>query len=89
MTTSAHVRVRVSFNGLRKGDEARLVLTPRVRGWIKAKLVEVIEHGEDQAGPGESEPDTHERVQDGAEGSGPASREPGQGFGTGAYGAPA
>jgi len=82
-----HVRVRISFNGMRKGDEAIVPDSPRVLAWIAGGLMEVIGGGEDQAGPGGAEQDAYERVADGAEGSGPAGGEPGQGFGAGAFGA--
>ena len=86
-TTLIHVRVRISFNGMRKGDEATVPRSPRVLAWIEGGLLEVIEDGKDQTGPGSAEQDTHERVEDGAEGSGPTGGEPSQGFGTGGYGA--
>lgn len=89
MTGSVHVRARVSFNLIHKGDEAILELNPTVAGWIGAGYMEVIGGGEDQAGPGEPESDADEREPVGAEGSGPAGGEPGQDFGAGPYGSPA
>jgi hypothetical protein len=82
-----HVRVRISFNSMRKGDGAVVPDSPRVRAWIAGGLLEVIDGGEDQAGSGGAEQDAHERVADGAEGGGPTGGEPGQGFGAGEYGA--
>lgn len=85
---TTHVRVLVSFDDVKAGDVAHLALTPRIQGWIDAGLVEVLD-GEGQVGPGEFEPDDHERVPGGTEGSVPASGEPGESFGAGPYGAPA
>ena len=80
-----HVRVLVSFNGMRAGDEAEIELTPRVHGWIDAGLMEVLS-GPYSFGPGSAEPDDHERLEDGAAGSVPPGGESGEGFGAGAYG---
>lgn len=85
----AAIRVRSSFNGMRKGDTATVELDERVQGWVRAGLVEVTGHGTDQAGPGGAEPDDYERVPEGAEGGEQAGGEPGQDFGSGAYGSPA
>lgn len=85
--TLIHVRVRISFNGMRKGDEATVPDSPRVRAWIDGGLMEVVGDGENQAGPGSAEPDADERDAERTEGSGPSGGEPGQGFGTGGYGA--
>lgn len=79
------VRVRVSFNGMHKGSEATVELNDRIRAWVDAGLMEVL-HGEDPAGPSGAEPDDHERDAYGAPGSVATGGEPGQGFGTGAYG---
>ena len=81
------VRARVSFNGLHRGDEGDVIMNEVMQGWIDAGLMEVID-GTGEAGPGGAEPDAHERVADGAAGSGEAGSEPGEGFGAGAYGAP-
>ena len=90
-TSLAPVRVRVliSFNDVQKGDEADLYgLNDLVQGWVNAGLVEVL-NGPDPAGSSGAEQDDNERVQGGAEGSLPAGGEPGEGFGSGGYGAPA
>ncbi len=83
------VRVLVSFNDVQKGDEADLYgLNDLVQGWVNAGLVEVLS-GTDPTGSGAAESDADQRVQGGVEGSLPAGGDPGEGFGTGAYGAPA
>lgn len=86
MNKTVHVRVLISFDDVKRGDDALLELTPRVREWIRIGLVEVL-GGEDPIGPGAAESDDHERVAKGTEGSVPTGSEPGEGFGTGAYGA--
>lgn len=86
---TVHVRVLISFDDVKRGDIAHLKLTPRVREWIRIGLVEVIKDGEGEAGQGAAEQADDERVEGGAEGSIPASGEPGQSFGAGPYGAPA
>lgn len=48
------IRVRVSFNGMYKGDEATVEDNDRVRGWIAAHYVEEI-RGEGETGPGGSD----------------------------------
>lgn len=80
------VRVRISFNGLRRGDESLAVMDDRLQSWVNAGLVEVIGDGEDQTGPGRAESDNHERDPDGVARGGPAGGEPGEGFGAGGYG---
>lgn len=65
--TMAHIRVEAGFNGMRRGDEAVVELDARVQGWVNAGLVkvldwadsevELVDGGEDQAGPGGAEPD--------------------------------
>ena len=82
----ARVRVRTAFNGMHAGDEALLEIDARVQGWINAGVVEVVD-GTDQARSGGAEPNAHERDPDRTAGSGSAGREPGEGFGTGGYGA--
>lgn len=86
---TAEVRVLISFDDVKRGDVARMELTPRVREWIRIGLVEVVGRGKDQAGPGGAESDDHERVTDGAAGGVPSGGEPGESFGAGPYGAPA
>ena len=81
-----HVRVKISFNGMRKGDESMVPKSPRVLAWIAGGLMEEIKGGQNQAGPGEPEPHADEREQERAAGSGTSGSEPGQGFGTGSYG---
>lgn len=80
------IRVRTSFNDLVRGDEADLELTPKVQGWLNAGLVEVVPDGASEAGQSSAEPDDNERVPTGADRSVKASRQPGEGFGTGGYG---
>lgn len=82
------LRVLVSFNGMRVGDEAEVAMSPLVQGWINAGMAEVVRGGKDQAGPGGAEPDVGEREPERVEDSVPAGGEPGQGFGAGAYGTP-
>jgi hypothetical protein len=96
MPRTVRVRALVSFNDVRAGDEAWLPWGERVHAWERAGLVELIDsevkeirRGESETGPGAVEPDTHERVAVGAEGSVPAGGEPGQDFGAGPYGSPA
>jgi hypothetical protein len=86
---TVHIHVLVSFGDVKAGDLAHLERTPRVQGWIDAGLVEVLDDGESEAGQGAAEPADDERVEGGAEGSIPASGEPGQSFGAGPYGSPA
>lgn len=86
-TAWVHVRILRSFNGLRKGDEATLELNAKVQGWIGAGLAEVVDGGKDPAGPGGAEPDPGAGEQGGAAGGVASGGEPGQGFGTGAFGA--
>lgn len=59
----ARVRVLVSFNGMRAGDEADIPLDGKVQGWERAGLV-VIESGTSSAGPGSVEPDADERIEE-------------------------
>lgn len=86
-TVQVRVKARTSFNEIVQGDEATLELTPKVQGWINAGLVEVVNDGEAEAGPGSAEPDDNERVTAGADRSVKAGRQPGKGFGAGGYGA--
>src|ERR1700754_262085 len=83
----ATVRILRSFGHVHAGDQLELEISPVVQGWITVGLAKVVDDGPGQAGPSEPEPDAHERVPDGAEGGGPSSREPGPGFGGGAFGA--
>lgn len=82
----ALVRVLVSFNDVQAGDEAILPIDTRVQGWISAGLVEVVPDGTGAAGPGKPAKDDDKRVPAGTEGSLPTGGEPGEGFGSGAYG---
>lgn len=83
--TTVRVRALVSFSEIRQGDEADVEVNARVQGWINAGLV-VIVGGTGEAGPGSAEPDAPGGDPEGTEGSLPAGGEPGEGFGTGAYG---
>lgn len=47
------IRVLVSFNGLVIGEELEVAFSEVALGWTKAGLVEVIDDGEAEAGPGE------------------------------------
>jgi hypothetical protein len=85
---SARVRVRTSFNGLRKGDESDVKLTALVRAWIGMGLVEVVAGGTDPSGPGGTEPPAAGGAAQGAGDGGPAGDEQGESFGSGGYGAP-
>lgn len=38
----AHIRARVSFNGMVAGDEAEVEVSERVQGWLNAGLVEEV-----------------------------------------------
>jgi len=82
----ARVRVRTSFNGLRKGDEADVKLSELVRAWLAMGLVEVVTGGTDPAGPGAAEPSAAGGAPERAGDSGPAGDEPGESFGSGGYG---
>lgn len=84
---NARVRVLVSFNGMRAGDEAVVERDARVQAWISLGLVKVVDSGESTAGPGDAEPDAHRRKPKRAARSVPAGGESGEGFGTGGYGA--
>lgn len=53
----ALLRVRISFDGFRLGEEIESTLDGPVLGWIELGLMEVIEDGEDPAGPSSAEPD--------------------------------
>ena len=86
---TVRVRALISFNDVQAGDTADLALDARVQGWINAGLVEVVGGGTGTAGPGGPATGDDERVQAGAEGVVPPGGEPGEGFGSGAYGAPA
>lgn len=88
-TSYVTVRARVSFNGIRQGDEATVVRDTRVSGWIDAGLMEEVSNGTGQAGPGGAEPGDDERKPKRAAGSVPAGGEQGEGFGAGGYGSPA
>lgn len=46
------VRAKVSFNEVHKGDVSELEVTPRVRSLIDGGYLEVLSHGETEAGPG-------------------------------------
>lgn len=55
-----HIKANVSFMDIRRGDESVSPLDSTVQGWINAGFVTVLEElddGEDQAGPGSAEPD--------------------------------
>ena len=56
-TPKARLRVRTSFDGFRQGEEHEGPLEGPVLGWVALGLMEVIEGGEDSAGPGSAEPD--------------------------------
>jgi hypothetical protein len=83
---TVRIRVLTSFNGMHRGDEADVVMSPVVQGWLSVGLIKVVGGGKDPAGPGGTEQDDHRSVPAGARGSRPASGEPGEGFGTGGYG---
>ncbi|KUJ65444.1 hypothetical protein [Streptosporangium amethystogenes] len=58
----ARIRVRTSFDGFRRGDEAEVHVDPVVAGWIEIGVVEIVEElggpdGEAEAGQGGAEPD--------------------------------
>lgn len=84
---SIKIKVLVSFDDIRAGDEGTVLLTPRVQGWINAGFVKVVPDGKNQARPRRPEPDPYERVTARAEGSRPASGEPGESAGSGEHGA--
>lgn len=86
-TKTARIRVLVSFNGMIKGDEATLELTPRVQGWINAGVVKVVGDGKDPARPGTAESSAAGSLPLGAGDSGPSGDEQGKGFGSSGYGA--
>lgn len=88
MAKTVQLRARVSFNGVVEGDVFTVDLNPKVQGWLDVGVVEVWS-GEDQTGQGGAQPATDERVAGGAAGGVASSGEPGQGFGTGSYGASA
>ncbi|WP_148003139.1 hypothetical protein [Streptomyces sp. adm13(2018)] len=54
---NARLRVRTSFDGFRRGEEHEGPLEGPVVGWVELGLMEVIEGGEDPAGPGSVEQD--------------------------------
>lgn len=56
-TVKARLRVRTSFDGFRQGEEHEGPLEGPVLGWLALGLMEVIEGGEDPAGPSGVEPD--------------------------------
>jgi hypothetical protein len=56
-TPTARLRVRTSFDGFRRGEEHEGPLEGPVLGWVALGLMEVIEGGEDPAGPGSAESD--------------------------------
>lgn len=56
-TPMARLRVRTSFDGFRLGEEHEGPLEGPVLGWVALGLMEVIEGGEDPAGPSSAEPD--------------------------------
>lgn len=62
-----HIKANVSFMDVRRGDESVSPLDATVQGWINAGFVTVLEElddGEDQAGPGSAEPDDEGGVED-------------------------
>jgi hypothetical protein len=83
--TRVRVRVITSFNEMRQGDEAEIEINSIVQGWINAGLVVIVD-GTSPAGPGGAEPDAHGGDPKGAPGGVTPGGEPGEGFGTGAYG---
>lgn len=56
-TGKARLQVRTSFDGFRRGEEIEATLDGPVAAWVGLGLMEVIEGGESQAGPGSAEPD--------------------------------
>ena len=81
----SRVRALVSFNEVRKGDVAELEVDARVRAWVAAGLVEVLD-GETAAGPGTADaPVARRRAKRAGNGS-PSGDEQGEGFGAGGYG---
>jgi hypothetical protein len=56
-TGKARLRVRTSFDGFRRGEEIESTLDGPVAAWVDLGLMEVIEGGEDPAGPSSVESD--------------------------------
>ena len=85
------VRVLTSFNGLRKGETATVTEDgyEQAQRFVAAGHLEVVEDGtgEDRSGGPETGDPGSEH--DGAAESGSDGGEPGQGFGSGGYGAAA
>lgn len=78
-----NVRVKISFNGLRRGQVA--VVDGRnglVKGYIGLGLLEVLDDGEGTSGPGGSAQGDPGRIDGRAEDRGPDGGEPGQGAGS-------
>lgn len=82
-TATGRVRVRalISFNDVRKGDEAELEMTPTLQGFIDRSLFEVLEVlgvGTVGDGPGGLEPGSDDGEQAGVEGVHAEGGEPGE-----------
>lgn len=62
---TVRIKALVSFMDVREGDESVCPLDAVVQGWLSAGLVRILEQvvndGEDPAGPGGAEPDDAER----------------------------
>ena len=63
-TMKARLRVRISFDGFRAGEEIETTFDGPVAGWVELGLMEVIEGGEDPTGPSSAEPDVPGDEQD-------------------------
>lgn len=74
------VRVAVSFNGFRAGEEADTEPGGIVDAYVRAGLMEVVDSGEHPAGPGEHpeiDPEReHERTAAGGTAGGEQSQDP-------------
>jgi hypothetical protein len=86
----ATVTVLISFNGLYRGDVVRTEYDAKVQGWERAGLIRSeLDDAASEAGPGSAEPDDSGSVAQRTGDSGQGGHEPGQGFGSGGYGAAA
>ena len=81
------IEILVPFNGMYAGDTADVVIDPTAQGWINAGLAKVVDSGADQAGPGAAVEDDPGSLTVGAGDSSASGDEPGEGFGSGGYGA--
>lgn len=81
------VQVLVAFNGMYAGDTADVLVDERMSGWIRAGLVKVVDDGANPIGPGAVVADDPGSLTVGAGDSSASGDEPGEGFGSGGYGA--